>query len=397
MIKFQEGELKLLWRFYISRFLGDSFNIFLFYWIVYMKNLFSFTELSILIIIFSVSPVLFEIPTGVFADIYGRKSSVLVGYFLLSCGFILIGLTTNYFLLMALFVLIGLSVAFTSGALNAWPIDKLIDNNRTNLQTSFFQKNAIINSFSKFMAAIVGIISVKYLPFNFIWFITSFGIFLSIFILFFEKEHFERKADKLKDAYIEFGKTLKKGVKYTLNHKNLLLASFSLIVFFAAFSFSNISWEPEAMNLGLPLNLLGLFALFNSILGYLIASNYGKVTKRVGVKKTLILGIIIYSLIHFFAIRIYEPYFFLFIYALKDSMWMGYLSPLYFGMLHDFYESKIRATLESLLSMVLSGSMLIFIFLGGLLNDFLGPRFAIFTTGVLVLLTIPILNKVNHK
>ena len=82
-------------------------------------------QLVILGTIFEVTIFLGEIPTGVVADVYSRKLSVTLSYFLAGVGFLITGLSTPFILLALGAVVWGISETFLSGAREAWIADEL--------------------------------------------------------------------------------------------------------------------------------------------------------------------------------------------------------------------------------------------------------------------------------
>jgi len=67
----------------------------------------------------------FEIPTGVVADVYSRRLSVVLGYALIGAGFILEGSLPSFAAVLLAQVLWGIGATFESGALDAWVADEL--------------------------------------------------------------------------------------------------------------------------------------------------------------------------------------------------------------------------------------------------------------------------------
>jgi DHA3 family tetracycline resistance protein-like MFS transporter len=63
---------------------------------------------------------IFEIPTGIVADIYSRKLSIIIGTVLIGMGFILEGSIPVFAVLLASQVLWGMGYTFISGAVDAW-------------------------------------------------------------------------------------------------------------------------------------------------------------------------------------------------------------------------------------------------------------------------------------
>ena len=68
---------------------------------------------------------LLEIPTGVVADVYSRRLSVILGFFLLGCGFIVEGSFPLFEALLISQVIMGAGYTFLSGATSAWIVDEI--------------------------------------------------------------------------------------------------------------------------------------------------------------------------------------------------------------------------------------------------------------------------------
>jgi MFS transporter, DHA3 family, tetracycline resistance protein len=67
----------------------------------------------------------FEVPTGVVADVYSRRLSVLVGLALMGCSYTLEGGVAQFWAALVSQVLWGLGYTFTSGAHQAWITDEV--------------------------------------------------------------------------------------------------------------------------------------------------------------------------------------------------------------------------------------------------------------------------------
>jgi len=67
---------------------------------------------------------LFEVPTGVLADTYGRRRSVITGCILMGCGFALEGAIPKFAAVLAAQAVWGVGYTFISGALEAWVADE---------------------------------------------------------------------------------------------------------------------------------------------------------------------------------------------------------------------------------------------------------------------------------
>jgi len=82
-------------------------------------------ELVLLGTIFEGTIFLFEIPTGVIADTYSRRASVILGLSLEGIAAIATGLTESYPALLAAAALWGVAVTCLSGAYEAWITDEV--------------------------------------------------------------------------------------------------------------------------------------------------------------------------------------------------------------------------------------------------------------------------------
>jgi len=71
------------------------------------------------------SAFVFEIPTGVVADVVSRRTSIIIGYFLMGAGFLVMGLFPAFLPILLAQVIWGLGYTFTSGASQAWITDEI--------------------------------------------------------------------------------------------------------------------------------------------------------------------------------------------------------------------------------------------------------------------------------
>ncbi|NLV59074.1 MAG: MFS transporter [Clostridiales bacterium] len=79
--------------------------------------------ISLLIGIYSFTVIAAEFPSGIFADLYGRKNAFLLSCVLLMLSSLLMGLSQSTVLLCCAMALSGLGRAFSSGSLDALVID----------------------------------------------------------------------------------------------------------------------------------------------------------------------------------------------------------------------------------------------------------------------------------
>lgn len=72
---------------------------------------------------------LFEVPTGIVADAYSRRLSIIIGFFLMGIGFLVEGSFPFFSMILLTQVLWGIGYTFTSGATQAWLSDEIGEEN----------------------------------------------------------------------------------------------------------------------------------------------------------------------------------------------------------------------------------------------------------------------------
>jgi MFS transporter, DHA3 family, tetracycline resistance protein len=67
----------------------------------------------------------FEVPTGIVADVYSRRLSIVIGYILMGLGFLIEGFFPTFRAILLAQAIWGLGYTFTSGARQAWITDEI--------------------------------------------------------------------------------------------------------------------------------------------------------------------------------------------------------------------------------------------------------------------------------
>jgi len=94
---------------------------------VYNINTVGFNPLELMLVgtVLESSVLLFEIPTGIVADVYSRRLSIIIGMFLIGFGFVLWGSVALFSTVLLAQVVWGIGYTFGSGATDAWISDEL--------------------------------------------------------------------------------------------------------------------------------------------------------------------------------------------------------------------------------------------------------------------------------
>jgi DHA3 family tetracycline resistance protein-like MFS transporter len=94
---------------------------------VYRVNVAGLNPLQLVLVgtVMEATVFLCEIPTGVLADVYSRRLSIIIGTFLVGAAFVMEGLYPFFGAILLAQVLWGIGYTFTSGAEQAWIADEV--------------------------------------------------------------------------------------------------------------------------------------------------------------------------------------------------------------------------------------------------------------------------------
>ena len=137
---------KSIYGFYLATLLQNALKVITPFYIIYFVALgFSFWQIALISSLRSIIGLVFEIPTGMIADIYGKKTSVILGYSLSALTLFLIPLTDNFFLIAVVFCFNAFFETFFTGADNAWVSDRIEAENPDDMKSFFMRKMSLRN------------------------------------------------------------------------------------------------------------------------------------------------------------------------------------------------------------------------------------------------------------
>jgi len=164
-----------------------------------------------------VSAFVFEVPTGMVADTYSRRFSVIVGYLIIGIGFVLMGSVPSFIAIVFGSVLWGLGWTFVSGAKQAWLADEIGESEAAAL----YLTGAKLNSYGAFAGILAGVL-IGSLQLNYSVIVAgclffSWGLFLMIAM---SEQGFTRSTNS---AYSGMAASFKEGISVIRGSPTLLL------------------------------------------------------------------------------------------------------------------------------------------------------------------------------
>ena len=219
-----------------------------------------------------------EIPTGVVADVYSRRLSIVIGVLLIGCGFTLEGAIPAFAAVLGAQLLWGLGATFTSGAVEAWITDEVGEDAVGMVFLRGTQIGRVGGIAGILLSAACGLLGTVQLPVL----LGGLGFILlaGALALVMPEQHFNRTPASERSTWRQMGDTLREGSRLARRRpvvRTLVLVS--LIIGLASEAFDRL-WTvhvlrdytfPALFGSRSPALWFGLLALVGSALGLLAA------------------------------------------------------------------------------------------------------------------------------
>lgn len=249
----------------------------------YQDNNLSITEIMILKSVYSVVIVILELPSGYFADVIGRKKTLVAGAFLGAAGFVIYSLTHSYIGFLCAEVAIGAGQSFISGADSAMLYDSLAAEKKEREYTRYEGLNTSVGNFSEASAGIAGgllaLISLRF-PFYIQALIASMAIPASLTLIEPKIHGSNKRSGSIRDIKVVLNKIIfkEKDLRLNLLFSSVIGACTLLTAWFA---------QPLFQKMLLPLALFGtVWTVLNLIAGGSSVIAH-RIEKRLGEPGTL--------------------------------------------------------------------------------------------------------------
>lgn len=179
-----------------------------------------------------VSIFLFEVPTGIVADLKSRKLSIIIGLLLIGIGFIIEALTIQFWIIFIAQIIWGIGLTFISGALDSWVTDELENKNVDVILVSGHQYFKFFQVVGILLAGIIGMISIR----SAIYLSGSMFILIALIgSIFMKEEHFNKQRNFELSFYQEYiGQIVK--TYHHIKQTDVLRMMFIVLLFFGLYS-----------------------------------------------------------------------------------------------------------------------------------------------------------------
>jgi len=340
-------------RFLTSFALGTILPVYVLYFRHYQINLF---QIAMLAAIFEASILIFEMPTGIVADTYGRKISVILS----ALASVISGIFFIFFPILLGFIIAeilnGLGETLRSGALEAWLVDSLKHEGKEEKVKHAFAQGTKYRIIGNLSGLILGgylaslDIRLVWVPFTIVFLI------LNLFLILKMKE--EYKIGKVISNRIlsKISETIKKSLIVIKSQK--LILALLLLALFSEFSFETISqyWQVHFNeNLFIKTEYFGWILVISSVITILLIDKVTRLSERFKheVSSLVILEILFLLSLLVIALTV-SPILAIIFFILLQSF-ASFKEPIFLDLYNKHIPSEQRATLLSFQSLVGSG------------------------------------------
>ncbi|WP_236896754.1 tetracycline efflux MFS transporter TetA(P) [Clostridium beijerinckii] len=298
---------------------------------------------------------IFEIPTGIVADVYSRKLSIVIGVVLTGLGFILEGSISSFIFVLAAQIIWELGSTFISGSLEAWIAEeeKAMDLDRIYMKGA--QVGQIASVIGIVLSTIIANFSIR-LP------IIVSGVVFMIFSVFLginmPENNFKPTAPDDLNTFKKMGYTFKSGLKF-IKSKSIIMILLSVTLFYGLSSegydrlsnahFLQDTMLPKLWNLN-PVTWFGIFGIAGMVLSAMVMHFMAKKLNDDDKNNNgkLLLGINIFYILFMFIFAITKNFSLMLVAYLATNTFRAINEPIFSAWLNGHIDDNARATVLSI-------------------------------------------------
>lgn len=285
------------------------------------------------------SQMIFDYPTGSFADKYGRLRIFTIGMIFMGIATIIIAKSYNVLMLYISGILLGLGESQVSGTLFPWFVNSISIENNKEKQEYIFK----INAQSQFLTNIIGVLTgfiISFFNINYKTLLIISGMLYivnGVFIYFSFEDNKSTETDLVKIG--------KKSLLFFIKERKLWIYTLALTSSYSFYSIYLFIWQPVGKSLGITGSRLGsVYSL------YLISFAISAFISKRNIKEFVY--VLCTSLIPVSLIVIYCSYnlilYIVGIVSLGFNYKMAMLKIM--GTVHNFISNEVRSSVISLVS-----------------------------------------------
>jgi DHA3 family tetracycline resistance protein-like MFS transporter len=201
---------------------------------IYQVDTIGLTPLQLVLVgtALEVSVFVFEVPTGIVADVYSRRLSIIIGVFLIGVGISLEGAIPAFWAVLLGQATWGLGYTFTSGATQAWLVDEVGKENVGDIFVRASQIGRVTGLVGMIAATLLGALQIN-LPILLGG--MSFWLMGTFLVLFMPENGFKPAPNEDRNSWQSMARTFREGLRM-IRGKTILITLVGIGLFFGLFS-----------------------------------------------------------------------------------------------------------------------------------------------------------------
>lgn len=359
-------------------FFGATYAIFL-----QSKGL-NLYEINLVNCAFFLTLTLAEIPTGAFADVFGRKASYIMSCAITAVGLIIYSMSESFWWFILAEVIIAIGGTFCSGAFNAWFVDKIKHHGHTDSMTSIMARNALLRQGGVIFGSIIGSLAYHISPIM-PWILsTVFCVVCGLCALLIKEEYFQRQKFSFKDGFVNMTESTIESLKYGYANANVRFLLVTAVVLVFCMQALNMQWQPrfnaslgDERYLGLIHGVTMACIMFGARLVEYLKKQFSS-ERKIIVYAQLLIGVFVIGAGSISWLPGTIIFFWL------HEVGRGVAGPIRIAYLQDNIPSKQRATIDSCMSLFRHFGAMLGLFISGVLAHNYGISFTWLFMGVLL-------------
>jgi len=342
-------------------------------------------EVNLMNVVCWMAMFLFQVPTGLVADVSGRKLSFLISCLFQCLGGALYGLSETMVGFAVAEVILALGMTFSSGAFDAWVVDRLKEYGYEGPQSWVSSRATFVTYIAMILGGAIGGF-LGSVDLHFPWFALAGMLGLSgVYALFVMKENRGFDAHRGLEKWQRFSKTFYSSLQYLRAAKDLHFVIVVDAVFVFAVQPLNMYWQDTFKAMFAHTWVLGPIKSgisFACLLGALLVMRFGsgKDAKRSMLLLMFATGLLVILCSCFSGTSI------LLLPFMLHEFTRGYYDPIKNAYLQEHLPDGERATIASMIFMLIAFCGALGLFVSGLIAEYVSIPASWFVSGICFIL-----------
>jgi MFS family permease len=342
------GYMSNVWKLYAIRFFSNLIPAYVIERLFWEERGMTIQMVVYTEIIFAITVVVAEVPTGIIADKWSRKKMIVLSACMGFCEFLILVFATEFWHFALVVFLAAIGNSASSGAENALLYDSLLSAGKEQSFEKYLGRLNALDIVSTIIAALSGSLLANHYDYAFNYWVSLVAMLVSLCVTLKLTEPAKHSGID-DDQPIPIQAYLTASARFFRNNLGVRLVVLTGMVTGAAMSFIDEFWQIYLERLGIPVIYFGLFSgaisllrLPGNVLAYRLKNRFSHRALLSGVTAGIAAGFIYISVV-----KDYSGLVAVFIICL----FVGIVGPLAAGYLHHRVDSTMRATMGSFQSL----------------------------------------------